>query len=262
MSSRPTVARRWRGAWLGAIGVIGGLLIPWYLAVALGVKPVILPPISKVIRSGVSLVQSDILIPALLVSLRRVGLGFVLAALTAIPLGVLLGRSRRLWRLFEPLVESFRFIIPFAWIPLAILWFGTHEAGKIFIIWYAGFFLILLHAIEGVRGVEPDLVKAARTLGAAEHVIFYKVVLPAALPATMTGLRIGFAACWISLIAAELVAARSGLGYLIMDAREFLQTDVVMVGMAVIAVIGAASNWVFELVQKRLLPHRAVLEKL
>jgi ABC-type nitrate/sulfonate/bicarbonate transport system permease component len=113
-----------------------------------------------------------------------------------------------------------------------------------------------------VRGVEPDLVKAAKTLGAGEHVIFYKVVLPAALPATMTGLRIGFAACWISLIAAELVAARSGLGYLIMDAREFLQTDVVMVGMGVIAVIGAASNWVFELVQKRLLRHRAVFEKL
>jgi len=237
-------------------------LMPWYLAVALGVKPVILPPISKVIRSGFSLMQSDVLLPALLVSLRRVILGFLLAALTAVPLGVVLGRSRRLWLLFEPLIESFRFIIPFAWIPLAILWFGTHEAGKIFIIWYAGFFLILLHAIQGVRGVEPDLVKAAKTLGASEHVIFYKVVLPAALPATITGLRIGFAACWISLIAAELVAARSGLGYLIMDAREFLQTDVVMVGMGVIAIIGAASNWVFELVQKRLLRHRAVFEQL
>src|SRR5499427_4779215 len=127
MSRRGSAAPRWRGLWLGAIGVIGGLLIPWYLAVALGVKPVILPPMSKVIHSGISLVQSDVLIPAVLVSLRRVGLGFLLAALTAVPLGVLLGRSRRLWLLFEPLVESFRFIIPFAWIPLAVLWFGTHE---------------------------------------------------------------------------------------------------------------------------------------
>jgi ABC-type nitrate/sulfonate/bicarbonate transport system permease component len=164
-SARAVRVRRLRGVWLGAVGVIGGLIVPWSLAVALGVKPVILPPIAKVIRSGVALVESHVLGPALVVSLGRVSLGFLLAALTAVPLGVVLGRSKRLWLVFEPLVESFRFVIPFAWIPLAILWFGTHEAGKIFIIWYAGFFLILLHAIAGVRAVDPDLIKAAKTLG-------------------------------------------------------------------------------------------------
>jgi len=245
-----------RGVALAILGVTVGFLIPWHLAVSVGVKPVILPPASKVIRTGLELIQSDVLLPSVLVSVARVNGGFFLAATTAVPLGIVLGRSRRLFLLCEPLIESFRFIIPFAWIPLAILWFGTHEAGKIFIIWYAGFFLILLHAIAGVRGVDPDLVRAAKTLGASERFIFLKVVLPAALPATITGLRIGFASCWIALIAAELVASRSGLGYLIMDAREFLQTDIVIVGMGIIGVIGATYNWVFELVQRKLLRHR------
>lgn len=254
--------RLFRAVGLGGLGVVVGLLAPWWLAVAFGVSPVILPPISKVLRSAWDLFQSQVMAPAVVVSLLRVNSGFALAALTAVPLGIALGRSRRLYLVFEPLIESFRFIIPFAWIPLAILWFGTHEAGKIFIIWYAGFFLILLHAIAGVRGVDPDLIKAAKTLGAGEATIFYKVVLPAALPATVTGLRIGFAACWISLIAAELVAARSGLGYLIMDAREFLQTDIVIVGMAIIAIIGATYNWIFEFAQRKLFRHRILFEKL
>jgi ABC-type nitrate/sulfonate/bicarbonate transport system permease component len=247
---------------LGALGVGLGLLLPWQIAVAMGVKPVILPPIDRVLRSALELLQDRVLVPSVLASLFRVNAGFLLAALTAVPLGIALGRSRRWFTLCEPLIESFRFVIPFAWIPLAVLWFGTSELGKLFIIWYAGFFLILLHTIAGVRGVDPDLVKAARTLGAGEGVIFRKVVLPAAMPATMTGLRIGFAASWIALIAAEMVAARSGLGYLIMDARELLQTDIVVVGMAVIAVIGATYNGLFALVQRRLFRHRAPAARL
>src|SRR5688572_13367795 len=147
-----------RPAALGGLGVVGLLLVPWETAVQLGVKPVILPPISSVARAALDLLSSSVLGPAVLVSLARVNAGFLLAAVTAVPLGILLGRSRRLYLAAEPLVESFRFIIPFAWIPLAILWFGTHEAGKLFIIWYAGFFLVLLHTIAGVRGVDPDLV--------------------------------------------------------------------------------------------------------
>jgi len=246
-------------ATVGAAGVAVLLLLPWQLAVLTGVKPVILPPMSKVLGSALDLLRTDVLLPALAVSLFRVNVGFVAAALTAVPLGILLGRHRTLFQILEPAVESFRFVIPFAWIPLAILWFGTHEIGKIFIIWYAGFFIVLVHAITAVRGVDPDLVKAARTLGAREPVIFYKVVLPAAMPTTVTGLRIGFAACWIALIAAEMVASTRGLGYLIMDAREFLQTDVVMAGMAVIAVVGAAYNWLFAQVQRRIFRHRTAV---
>lgn len=254
----PGVARLVWG--LGGVTLL--LLIPWHVAVALGVKPVLLPSMSKVLRSAGDLLETNVLLPALLVSLLRVNAGFLAATVTAVPLGIVLGRSRRLFDLCEPAVESFRFVIPFAWIPLAILWFGTHELGKIFIIWYAGFFIVLPHAISGVRGVDPELVKAAKTLGAREGVIFYKVILPAALPTTVTGLRIGFAACWIALIAAEMVASSSGLGFLIMDAREFLQTDIVIAGMVVIAIIGATYNWIFELAQRRIFRHRTTFRGL
>jgi NitT/TauT family transport system permease protein len=239
-------------ALLGALGIAFVLLLPWYLAVAFGVRPIILPSIGSVVTRFAALLDSNVLIPNTLVSLTRVNLGFLIAVVTALPLGLLLGRSARLFRACEPLIESFRFVVPFAWIPLAILWFGTQETGKLFIIWYAGFFVLLLQTIAGVRGVDADLVKAALTLGASPSQIFRKVIVPAALPAIFTGLKIGFATSWISLLAAEMVASRAGLGYLVMDAREFLRTDIVIAGMAVIGVIGALYSGLFTLLERRL----------
>jgi ABC-type nitrate/sulfonate/bicarbonate transport system permease component len=250
------------GALLGVLGVALVLLLPWQLAVAFGARPVILPAISAVAERFVALTQAHVLGPATLVSLARVNAGFALAAATAVPLGLLLGRDDRLLAATETLIESFRFVVPFAWIPIAILWFGTSEAGKLFIIWYAAFFIILLQTIAGVRGVDADLVKAARSLGASGAAIFRKVVVPAALPAIITGFKIGFATSWISLLAAEMVASRAGLGYLVMDAREFLETDTVIAGMAVIGAIGALYSGLFTLVQRRLLRHRAEFTRL
>lgn len=246
---------------LGAAGVVLVLLVPWYLAVKLGVRPVILPSIEAVASRLVRLAETNVLARNTWVSLLRVNLGFLLAVVTAVPLGLVLGRRPRLFHASEPLIESFRFVVPFAWIPIAILWFGTQETGKLFIIWYAGFFIVLLQTIAGVRGVDPDLVKAARTLGASEAAIFRKVVVPAALPAVFTGLRVGFAVAWISLLAAEMVASRAGLGYMVMDAREFLQTDTVIAGMVVIGVIGALYSGLFSVVERRLL-HRTEFRQL
>jgi NitT/TauT family transport system permease protein len=250
------------GALLGSVGVALVLLLPWHLAVTLGARAVVLPSIAAVVDRFQALIQSHVLGQATLVSLARVNAGFALAVATAVPLGLLLGRYRRLLVATETLIESFRFVVPFAWIPIAILWFGTSEAGKLFIIWYAGFFIVLLQTIAGVRGVDPDLVKAARTLGASEFTIFRKVIMPASLPAIITGLKIGFATSWISLLAAEMVASRAGLGYLVMDAREFLQTDTVIAGMAVIGAIGALYSGLFTLVQHRLQRHRADFSQL
>ena len=130
-----------------------------------------------------------------------------------------------------------------------------------FIIWYAGFFVVLLQTIAGVRGVDPDLIKAARTLGASDGAIFRKVIVPAAAPAIFTGFKIGFATAWISLLAAEMVASRAGLGYLVMDAREFLETDTVISGMVVIGVIGAAYSGLFHVAERRLV-HRVEFRQL
>jgi ABC-type nitrate/sulfonate/bicarbonate transport system permease component len=186
-----------------------------------------------------------VLFPAALVSLARVNVGFALAVVSAVPIGIVLGRRQAMFIAAEPIIESFRFVVPFAWIPLAILWFGTSEAGKIFIIWYAGFFVMLLPTIFAVRSVNQDLVKAARTLGANEFSIFRKVILPAIVPELMVAMRVAFSMCWISILAAELVASRSGLGYMMADARELLRTDIVLVGMTTIGLIGAFYNWLF-----------------
>lgn len=243
--------RRWQPLVFGLAGIFLCIVLPWVVAVQSGVRQIILPPIPSMFETAADLISGNVLIPAILVSLGRVNLGFVLAVVTAVPLGIVLGRHRKLFIAAEPIIESFRFVIPFAWIPLAILWFGTHEAGKIFIIWYAGFFVMLLPTIFGVHAVDRDLVKAARTLGAGEFDIFRKVILPAILPGLMVAMRVAFAMCWISILAAELVASRSGLGYMIADARELLKTDVVLVGMIAIGGIGAFYNWLFGLLARR-----------
>ncbi len=242
---------RWQQLLLGLAGIVFLMLLPWAVAVAMGVRPVILPPIPTVVRTAASLLTGGDLVKAALVSLTRVNGGFVLAVVTAAPVGILIGRYRILFVATEPVVESFRFVIPFAWIPLAILWFGTAETGKLFIIWYAGFFVLLLPTIAAVQSVDRDLVKAARTLGASEFAIFRKVVLPAILPELVTAMRVAFAICWISILAAELVASRAGIGYLIADARELLETDVVITGMIVIGCIGAFYNWLFGWLERR-----------
>jgi NitT/TauT family transport system permease protein len=247
--SRPLSARDAFGLAVGGIALF--IVLPWLVAEHMGVREVILPPLKSVFRAGAELVASNELAKATLVSLGRVNLGFVLAVLSAVPLGIVLGRHKRLFAAAEPVIESLRFVVAFAWIPLAILWFGTSEAGKIFIIWYAGFFVMLLPAIAAVRGVDPDLVKAARSLGASEMVVFRRVVLPAIMPELIVAMRVAFGICWVSILAAELVASRSGLGYMLADARELLRTDVVVVGMVVIGLIGASYNWLFGLLARR-----------
>lgn len=247
--SRPMSGKGSFGLAVGGIALF--IVLPWLVAENMGVREVILPPLTSVFRAGVELLGNNELVKATLVSLGRVNLGFVLAVLSAVPLGIFLGRHKLLFIAAEPVIESLRFVVAFAWIPLAILWFGTSESGKIFIIWYAGFFVMLLPAIAAVRGVDPDLVKAARALGASELVMFRKVVLPAIMPELIVAMRVAFGICWVSILAAELVASRSGLGYMLADARELLRTDVVVVGMVVIGLIGASYNWLFGLLARR-----------
>lgn len=236
---------------LATLGVVLLVVLPWTIAVNMGVRPIILPTGTMLWNSATSLIESNTLYRNAWISLWRVNVGFVAAVLTAVPLGILLGRSRLMFMASEPVIESFRFVIPFAWIPLAVLWFGTSEIGKIFIIWYAGFFVMLLPTIEAVQGIDKDLIKAARTLGAGPWTIFRKVALPAIFPSLIVAMRVAFAICWISILSAELVASRSGLGYMMMDARELLQTEVVIIGMVAIGCIGALYNWAFAWLQRR-----------
>ena len=185
-------------------------------------------------------------------SLSRVLSAWALAAVIAIPLGLIQGTNRRFESVFDPVVELFRPISPLAWIPLAILWFGIGESGKIFIIFIATFFPILLNTVSGVKAVDPVMIRAGRILGCDTSLkLFLKVILPAAMPTILVGLRIAFGTGWAAIIAAELVAAQEGLGFLISDGMEILRSDLVLAGMVVIGVLGVMIDSVFRLVGRK-----------
>lgn len=176
----------------------------------------------------------------LLFSLYRVGLGFIVAAALAVPLGLLLGWSKRLKSIISPLLEMIRPIPPLAWIPIAILWFGIGIQSAAFIIFLGAFFPILLNTISGVVSINPTLIEAARTLQARDKDIFTKVLLPGSVPSIFVGLRIGVGIGWMTLVAAEFTGVREGygLGYMIMTARDIQRPDEIIAGMLVIGLIG------------------------
>jgi ABC-type nitrate/sulfonate/bicarbonate transport system permease component len=233
--------------YFAALLIIG---MVWQLVVTVTNPHVaILPPPLTMLAAFVDLVASGELFRHIWASLSRVLTAWTLAVAIALPLGLAMGRSARLESIVDPFIELFRPISPLAWIPLAILWFGIAEAGKIFIIFIATFFPILLNTISGVKGVDPVLIRAGQVLGCnSERALFFKVILPAAMPTIIVGFRIAFGTGWAAIIAAELVAAQSGLGYLIADGMEILRSDLVLVGMLVIGLLGVCIDAIFRLI--------------
>jgi len=176
----------------------------------------------------------------MLYSLYRVFLGYAIAALLAIPLGLLMGWSPGLLKMIRPLFELLRPIPPLAWIPIAILWFGIGIKSAAFIIFLGAFFPVLLNTISGALSIHPILIEAARTLHATEKDIFLKVLLPGAVPSIFVGMRIGIGIGWMTLVAAEFTGVKEGygLGYMIMTARDIQRPDEILAGMLIIGVIG------------------------
>ncbi|MEO0035872.1 MAG: hypothetical protein RLZZ501_1895 [Pseudomonadota bacterium] len=253
--------RRRRGASLAGLRRAGGyvllpllLLACWQALYALGlIRPILLPPPSQVAVAFVELAGSGELLRHLGISLLRVLEGFALAALVGLALGVAIGLSRRLDHATDLLVQLIKPIPPIAWIPLAILWFGIGEGGKVFIIFLGALFPVLVNTIDGIRQTDHRHVELARILEVGRVRFITHVVLPGALPAIMTGLRVGLMVAWMCVVAAELIAASSGVGYLIMDARQLSQTDRVLVGMITIGAMGKLLDLVLKLVETRLI---------
>ena len=214
------------------------IVLVWAALSQLMRNTTLLPSPLAVVETLASLVASGKLWRDTGSSVGRIFLSWGLAAVAAIPLGIAMGRSERLERFVRPFVELFRPISPIAWIPLAVLWFGIGLSGKVFIIFIGSFFPVLLNTIAGVHGVPPILITAARTFGCSSLQLTTRVCIPAALPTIATGLRIAFGTAWMTIIAAEMVASKSGLGHMIMDGMEILRSDVVIVGMAAIGVLG------------------------
>jgi ABC-type nitrate/sulfonate/bicarbonate transport system permease component len=230
-----------------------GIVVVWQMVVVFsGAHVAILPPPLLVAETFTQLIASGELFHHIGASLGRVVTAWLIGTVIAVPLGLAMGRSPAFERIVDPVVELFRPISPLAWIPLAILWFGIGEAGKIFIIFIATFFPIVLNTVAGVKGVDPVLIRAGQVLGCNDDAtLFRKVILPAALPSIIVGFRISFGTGWAAIIAAELVAAQSGLGYMIADGMEILRSDMVLVGMVVIGVLGVLIDTVFRIILHR-----------
>ena len=219
-------------------------------------NPVLMPSPLDVLKTGIELVESGELQRDILASLSRVLQGFAIAAIAGVALGMAVGRSRVLESLVDPMLELLRPIPPLAFLPMMVLWFGIGEASKISFIAYAAFFPIFTTTLEGIKYVDPLLLRAAESLGASRRDLFRYVVLPAATPAIITGLRLGFGLSFFVIVAAEFIAADAGLGYLINDARTFFLVSQMLLGAAVIGLIGFAFNRLLRLLEARLLRWR------
>lgn len=209
-----------------------------------------LPPPSEVLKAAWDLLRDGSLQRDILASLRRVAVALAFATGIGLPLGLAMGMSKWVAWFFEPVISFFRPIPPLAWIPLSILWLGVSEAQNEFIIFLGAFFPILLNTVQGVRQVDAQLVRAARTLGARPLAIALTVLTPGALPSMFVGLRVGTGIAWMALVAGEIVAASSGLGHLIMQGRQLFRPDFIIVGMVVIGLIGLALDYAMRLLQQ------------
>jgi len=221
------------------------LLAIWHAAV-LATQTKIFPSPLAVGKAIATLAERSLLWRYIGDSLLRVGTGYALAVLLGVPIGILLGWYPALARAFNPLMQMMRPISPLAWMPLAVIWFGISNAAPIFLIFIAALFPILVAAIQGVRNIPPMYLQAGRDFGLPFGRLLTRVVLPAALPRILIGLRLAFGIAWLVLVAAEMIAVDSGLGYLIIDARNAgKRYDLVVGGMLLIGLIGLALDTMF-----------------
>jgi NitT/TauT family transport system permease protein len=236
------------GYWLPWL-VISLFIGIWQLA-SLRYTPEQFPGPWLVLAGLYELAGTGILWEHIQISLLRFFVSYGMAVVVAIPLGLVLGWYTYSLKALGPIIQLLRPISPIAWFPLAVLWFGVGNAPAIFIIFLAAFFPILLSTISAVRQVDPVYIKVAENFGVGQNALFLKVVIPAAFPSIMVGLNIAIGVAWIHLVAGEMLGAQSGLGYLIVDSRNFLRTDWIMGGMLVVGLLGLLINSCINLAEK------------
>ena len=227
--------------------VVGGVILAiWWYASYDGWFPVGTVPSPDAVGRGFwAELESGRLGRDVIASLYRVGFGYVGACVLAVPIGLVLGRSVEARTAFLPWINFFRTLSPIAWIPFAIIWFGIGDPPAIFIIFLATFFQVALATSGAAASVPRVYYKVAADLGMSDEDILFKVTLPAIMPQLLVALRVAIGVAWMVVVAAEMIAVRSGLGFLIIDARNGLRMDLVVVGMITIGAIGVALDVVF-----------------
>lgn len=217
------------------------------------IDPVTLPSPLQILESFWLMIGSGELLKHISISIVRVFQGYILAVIFGILFGITIGLSKRLNRVTDLLIQILKPIPPIAWIPLAILWFGIGETSKIFLIFLGGFFPILINVTDGIQQTDKKLIEVAKVLGMSKINFITKVFIPSALPSIFTGLRVGIGSAWMCVVGAELIASDQGVGYMIMNARQFSQPDVVVIGMLTIGFIGKIIDVILKTLERKII---------
>lgn len=214
--------------------------------------PILLPPPGDVARAFWKGFTEGSLFMHIGASYFRILVGWAIGCMFAVPIAILAGRVPLVRALLEPYIEFFRFIPPIAFITLFMIWLGLGELSKVALIVYTTFFTTFLNTMAGAMSVEKERIRAAQCLGATRQQVFFKVIVPATVPHIVTGTRLALGMAFMTVIAAEFIAAQTGIGYLIFNSRLFAQTDYVFVGIITLGVMGFGANWVLRTVVSRI----------
>lgn len=229
------------------------IIMSWGVFSKMGlINEYIMPPPEKVINTATSLVKSGQLQSHMSVSFARVIAGFTVTFAAAFPIAVFSGMSRKFEDFLRPTLEFIRHIPPIALIPMLILWFGIGEASKLSIIFLATFFPIYLNTVSGIKEADKKLIQVGHVFELRGSEIFFRIILPQAMPSILVGMQIGLGYSWRALIGAELIAASSGIGYMIIDAEQLSRPDIIIIGIIAIGITGYIIDAVFMEVTKRL----------
>jgi NitT/TauT family transport system permease protein len=219
------------------------------------VEPLFLPAPGTVAKAAYDMFVHENFASDVWASFRRIGLGFLMAAVLGIPLGIAIGSFRAVQAFFEPIIGAIRYMPASAFIPLLIIWFGIGENEKMAVIWFGVFFPMTLMVADVSANVPKELVNIAYTLGASRRQVFRRILLPACWPGVIDNMRIGLGWAWTYLIVAELVAASTGIGHVILQSSRFLQTEKIIAGIITIGVLGLLSDAAFRLLYRVLFPY-------
>jgi NitT/TauT family transport system permease protein len=234
---------------LPSLAVIALLVAAWWITV-IATQSAIFPTPWAVVTGTWELLENGTLWQHIGASLMRVGIGFGLAVCVAIPLGLWMGWVRGAYQTLNPLFQILRPISPIAWIPIAILWFGVGDASPIYLIFISSVFPMVVQTTVGVHTIEKRYLRAAENFGVSRRTLFTRVVIPAVLPQIVVGMRIGLGVAWLVVVAAEMIALHSGLGYMIMDSRNAgNRYDLVIAGMIIIGLIGLSLDGLMRLLE-------------
>jgi NitT/TauT family transport system permease protein len=252
--NRASFLKRRNHPWLSLLSFLCILLVWEWVSRRQWVPPLFLPPPSGILAEGWTMIQGGTLFSHILASLQRILCGFLLACLLGVGIGILIGFFSIAEALGNPILAATFPIPKIAILPLLILWLGIGEASKIAVIALGVFFPMAINVYTGVKNVDPLLIKAALSLGSSRSRIIYRVIFPSILPMIFAGMKLGMGIALLLVVAAEMVAADAGIGFMILNAADLMQTKRLMVGLVILSLLGIFFNWLFQKLEQIIVP--------